>query len=121
METQIPADIQARLDVIEREASISSCEVRKPSRFAFILWVILALVLGASFMEFKLKNFGLMGLLLAISGFQIAFYFHERKLFTLYLNACEIIKYYRKMQEAKPQPNDPSNPHSPSVRVSAGR
>jgi len=110
METKIPADIQARLDVIKREAAITSCDVRKPSRLSFILWVILALVLGASFMEFKQENFGLMGLLLAISGFQIAFYFHQRKLYGLYLNACEIIKYYRRMEETKPHPPKPLSP-----------
>ena len=120
METQIPAGIQARLDVIERETAITSREVRKPSRFAFVLWVMFALVLGSSFMEFKKENFGLMGLLLAISGFQIAFYFHERKLFVLYLNACEIIKYYR-AQESKPQPGDTPNPHSPSAPGAGGR
>lgn len=76
-----------------------------------MLWVIFALVLGASFMEFQQENFGLMGLLLAISGLQIAFCFQQRRLYGLYLNACEIIKYYR-TQEHNPQPCDPSNPHS---------
>lgn len=120
METQIPADIQARLDVIERETAITSCKVRKPNRFAVILGVIFAMALGASFMEFKKEDFGLTGLLLAISGYQIAIYFHERKLYALYLNACEIIKYYR-AQASKPQPGAPSNPHSPSAPVAGGR
>ena len=118
--TQIPADIQARLDVIKREEAITSYDVRKPSSLAFMLWVIFALVLGASFMEFQQENFGLMGLLLAISGLQIAFCFQQRRLYGLYLNACEIIKYYR-TQEPNPQPCDPSNPHSPSAPGADGR
>lgn len=41
-EPKIPADIQARLDVIEREAAITSCDVQKPSRLAFMLSVKLS-------------------------------------------------------------------------------
>jgi len=118
--TQIPAEIQARLDMIMREAAIDSCDVQKPSRLAFIIWVIIALVLVASFLEFKKENFGLMGVLLALSCFQIAFYFHQRKLYGLYLNACAIIKYYRAL-EPKLQTSDSSPPLSPSGLGVGGR
>ncbi len=101
METQIPEELQDKLEIIEKETDFFSQEPQKPRRVSFIGWFVIAAGVVGSLLALKSKDYFFMLFFVAFAVQQIATYFHEKRLFSMYSGACEIINFYKQKETSK--------------------
>lgn len=104
METKISAELKEELRFIEKETRLLSQSSQNLRAFSIILWCVFAAVLIAVFLAMKNGNYLSMLFFLALGGFLVGTYFHQKKLFNMYSTACEIINYYKQKETSKTKP-----------------
>ena len=97
MDTNIPEEIQKKLNIIEKEAdfSIKMSPPQKKLLFAGIFFFLYGIA-----MFFIGDKSSILSILYPLSGVVlIVGYFEYKKLFILHTNARDIINYYRNREE----------------------
>lgn len=101
MSYEISNQLQDKLKIIEIETDFFSRKPRKPHRSRFLPLAMAAFLLAGAYNALSGEN---NLLLLFYVSFAVIFflsYLHERQLFNMYSNACEIINHYKNFDESK--------------------
>ena len=98
---EISKQLKNRLKLIEKETEFFSRTPRKPRRSQLSLGSLSILILAGIYVAFTSEDKFLLLVFLVTAGINGFSYLHQKRLFDMYSNACEIINFYKKADESK--------------------
>lgn len=93
--------LEDKLKIIEIETDFFSRKPEKLNSSRYLVWLMTACILVCAYSALTSENNLMLILSLTIAGVQFLSYSHKKQLFNMYSSACEIIIFYKKVDESK--------------------
>lgn len=101
MAYEITQELKDKLKIIELETDFFSRKPNRPVRSRYLVWIMTVAMVAGAWYAAKSENDILLIYFVVFGAIQFLEYLHEKRLFKLYSNACEIINHYKKADAAK--------------------
>lgn len=101
MAYEITQELKDKLKIIEIETDFFSRKPKKPAMSRYLVWMMTVLMVAGAWYGAKSGNDILLIFSVAYGVILFLGHQHEKQLFKLYCNACEIINHYKKVDKLK--------------------
>ena len=96
---EIPPDLQEKLKVIELETGFLIDKPSRPKRLVFSIWVAAGLLLAGIVLAISGGDYLPALIMFLVGAFIMDNNFQQQRLFQMYSDACEIIKFYKSTEK----------------------